>query len=111
MKKDHPKEETPVFVKLAYPKDVERTLLTTTMEIGGLVKRFEVYQRLRNIRLEKTGQLERSLDSVRKELLGFTRFLPKLNDKIVNKEETRPSLAFNSLDKELFDIERRLKEL
>lgn len=111
MKKDTSKEETSVFVKVTFPKEIERTLLTTTMDIGGLVKRFEYYQRLRNLRLEKTTQLQRSMDVVRKELSGFTRLLPKFKDEPIKREETRPNLALTSLDKELSDIERRLKEL
>ena len=109
--KRHKKEH--VFMRVDSPKVLEKKILTSAVMATQLLKNYEAFSTMREKRIKKMNGLRRSIVGIHKEVVSFKRKFPRIGEEDeVLEEEPRINLKnMNDLDKDLYLIEKRLKEI
>lgn len=101
-----------VFMKINFPKFLEKKILTSAVMTTQLLKNCENFLNIREKRTNKIDNLKRSIVDIHKDLVSFKKKFPKVSGEEILEKEPKINLEnMNDLDKELYLIEKRLKEI
>jgi hypothetical protein len=128
--KSHPKkkeDDCVTYVKIGSPVPLRKDVLESAIESAELLKAWENYHKFKSDKVDKYKKLEIVLGKIEKEVNALKRHIPKMNEVDVPKEEKKlikPKKSIEAkkpkpleqefkskLDKEIYDINSKLKKL
>ncbi|MBT7706236.1 hypothetical protein HN747_02200 [archaeon] len=128
--KSHPKKEDDcvTYVKLEGSTPLRKDILESAIESAELLKAWENYHKFKSDKVDYYKKLAVVLGKIEKEVNALKRHIPKMNEVDMPKEDKKPIIKakksvdakkprplepeFKSkLDKEIYDINSRLKKL
>tara|TARA_Y100000310_G_scaffold343906_1_gene453831 strand:+ start:5854 stop:6201 length:348 start_codon:yes stop_codon:yes gene_type:complete len=104
------KSDNPMYMRVENPKALEKRILGSAISTVNLLKRFDNFAEIRKKKVVSLGELRKSVNGIQKEVSSFKRGLPKVSDEDVVEAKVDVS-NLGSIDKELIEIESRLKDL
>lgn len=115
------------YVKLEGPTPLRKDILESAIESAELLKAWENYYKFKSEKVDYYKKLAVVLGKVEKEVNALKRHIPRMNEVDIPKEDKKPIVKakkiaeskprpmepeFKSkLDKEIYDINSRLKKL
>ncbi len=115
------KEQDSVYVRIDSALTLRREILETAIESTALLKRWESYKILREMKLAEIKELKKIMDNIEKEFREFKKHLPKVEIKEeekpreIQKEEKKEAVVKDSglseIDSEIEELKARLSQL
>jgi len=106
------KEENPTYVKVENALTLRKELLGTAIDVTTLLKRWESYKMIREMKMREIKVLHSLMKEMEKEFSKLKSVLPKI--KIEAEKEENVSIEDNKIplrDRGLSEIDREIQEI
>lgn len=115
-------KEDPTYVRIENAMTFRKSLLSTAIEAGTLLKHVESYKLLKELKMKEIKNLHTIMGEIEKEFRKFKSELPQVKEEIKEEKKVETSKSveqpeekkvdhLSGLDAELEDIKRKLAEL
>jgi hypothetical protein len=113
------KEENPTYVKVENALTLRRELLGTAIDVTTLLKRWEGYKMIREMKLREIKALHSLMSEIEKEFRKFKNTLPKIKieeevTEDISREERKIPLrerGLSAIDQEIQEIKDKLAQI
>lgn len=105
------KEENPTYVKVENALTLRRELLGTAIDVTTVLKRWEGYQMIREMKMREIKALHSLMKEIEKEFKKLKSALPKLKVEQTREEDSLEEASIPVREKGLSGIDREIQEI